>query len=112
MGSACSFGTLAGVPRTCKAQYGGVEDRIVNSGQKLFSVGQEARHMHFVMRGEVSYQMKNIDKMTQSWSRSSEELQIVSVQMWFAEQALWLSSWYHLGVAVACQGDAVEVLSL
>jgi hypothetical protein len=90
----------------------GVEDELLSGDQKLFSVGQPAHKMHFVMRGEITYQIKHLVGRTSSTQSSSQEPATLSGGMWLSEQALWCASWHHLGVAVARQGTAAEVLSL
>lgn len=86
----------------------GIETCALDGGQSLFSVGQEARHMYFIMRGDISYKFLNTDGSV------SLALETVLSMVWLSEQALWLASWQHKGVASARQGKATgtEALSI
>merc|ERR1712216_157423 len=77
----------------------GVETCTLDAGQPLFSVGQEARHMHFIMSGDVSYRSRNCDRSNISGS----VVEAIGKGAWLSEQALWLALWRHKGVASACQ---------
>jgi hypothetical protein len=89
----------------------GAEDRVLSRGQKLFGVGPEAKHMYFILRGELSYPRQDFDIQATDWEThlSAESSE---AGRWLSEHALWLAAWEHLGLATAGQKGFCEVLSL
>ena len=46
---------LLSAPSLYCARVGCELQRLLSAGEKLFSVGQQAEHMHFLIGGEITY---------------------------------------------------------
>lgn len=78
--------------------------------QDVFSVGQAADRMYFIVDGVLQYKIGSIS--TQPSAESADHMCVHEVPsgFWISEPALWVK-WLHLGTAVSQQGSVVCSLS-
>jgi len=76
-----------------------LEEGSVSTGQELFTMGEAADRMHFIVKGLLSY---TLGVMGEGYDSSST----VKVGSWLCEQALWIE-WRHCGQLVAVQHSEV-----